>query len=103
MAIDKEELKTMAERLISERPGGYGDPVPAIVVPAADVLTLLAEIEQLRIVAQSEIDTADERAKEVCGARMTLSELTRERDQLKAESEELRKDANSWRVLNGQA
>ncbi|WP_338794068.1 hypothetical protein [Pseudomonas sp. AE27] len=99
MSIDKAKLRDFAERLVSEHQAGKGDPVPAIGVPAADVLALLAEIERLEVVAQHEIEIATERAKEVCGARMTLHALTGERDQLKAENEALRKDALRYRWL----
>ncbi|UBM27147.1 hypothetical protein K8374_09410 [Pseudomonas sp. p1(2021b)] len=62
-------------------------------------LAMLAEIEHLKAVAQREIEVAGERAKEVCGARMTLHALSVERDQLKAESEALRKDAENWQTV----
>ncbi|MEA9994560.1 MULTISPECIES: hypothetical protein [unclassified Pseudomonas] len=54
----------------------------------AVVLGLLAEIERLRNLAQSEINSSSESAKEVCGARITLNAMQQERDQLNAECEE---------------
>ncbi|WKL69405.1 hypothetical protein Q1Z72_12390 [Pseudomonas qingdaonensis] len=104
MTIDKEKLKELAEAAnavttdvnITMAVGADSGEVKAVqdylqmATPQA-ALALLAEIERLEVVAQHEIEIATERAKEVCGARMTLHALTGERDQLKAENEELRK------------
>lgn len=100
MTIDKEELKTMAERLISERPGGYGDPVPAIVVPAADVLTLLAEIERLEAQVRLAGVAGEMAVHQAVGRAATdFGVAVLERDQLKAENDTLRKDAERYRFV----
>lgn len=81
MTIDKAKLRAFAERLVSEHQGGNGDPVPAIGVPAADVLALLAEIE--RIIPFEE-------------AYATACHV---RNRLIRENEALRKDAERYRWL----
>lgn len=90
MSIDKAKLRAFAERLVSEHQAGKGDPVPAIGVPAADVLALLAEIERLR---------EDPHMRAIRSLRGDCADLMDERDHLKAENEALRKDAQRYRWL----
>lgn len=91
MTIDKAKLRAFAERLVSEHQGGNGDPVPAIGVPAADVLALLAEIDHL---TESRRVAREDRNR--IGDRHDANEI--ERDQLKAENSRLRTDIESWRL-----
>lgn len=77
--LNKQELRRFASSLLSESPGGNGDPVPAIAMSAADVLSLLDEIDRLSF----------EPAKH---SRRLI-------EQLRAEIESLRKDADRYRWL----
>lgn len=89
MTIDKEKLKALAERAVAGNPpGGDGNPFPALAVRAVDILALLAEIERL----ESEAMHA------AAGAQSDREQ----RDQLKAENEALRKDAERYRWLKRQ-
>lgn len=91
MTIDKAKLRAFAERLVSEHQGGNGDPVPAIGVPAADVLALLAEIERL-----GRFEDWFVRLDQV--EQSLAASYKAERDQLKAENSRLRTDIESWRL-----
>jgi len=96
MSVDKEKLRSFAERLVSDHLGGDFDPVPAIGVTAADVLSLLAEIDQLR-----------ESHEQVCENYNRVSFASEERskkiDKLQAENEDLRKDAERYRWISKNA
>lgn len=96
MTIDKAQLKALSDRVTTNR-RFCADEYHCEL--AAGIMALLAEIERLEVVAQNEISMASERAREVCGARMELYGLTSERDQLKAENDALRKDAERYRWL----
>lgn len=97
MTIDKEKLKALAERAItSNPPGGDGNPFPALAIRAVDVLALIAEIEQLAL-------RLSKSAEELFKARKDDFHLVNERDQLKAENEALRKDAQRYRWLRDDA
>ncbi|EKT4497194.1 hypothetical protein QEM27_005001 [Pseudomonas putida] len=116
----RSELRVSAERAVASNPhGGDGNPFPALAVRAVDVLALLAEIERLAT-SRSKKERELEQELEVwrhgpfcwtCGDTGDVRDITgewrgecdclsaqlinanRERDQLKAEIEALRKDA----------
>ncbi|WP_409287507.1 hypothetical protein [Pseudomonas guariconensis] len=113
----RSELRVSAERAVASNPhGGDGNPFPALAVRAVDVLALLAEIERLAT-SRSKKERELEQELEVwhhgpfcwtCGDTGDVRDITgewrgecdclsaqlinanRERDQLKAENEELR-------------
>lgn len=88
MTIDKEKLKALAERAVDDYP--LFDHSMAYAAPA--VMTLLVEIERLEELASSDRD----RVMAVIGQ---YANIEAERDQLKAENEALRKDAERYRWL----
>lgn len=89
MSIDKAKLRAFAERLVSEHQAGKGDPVPAIGVPAADVLALLAEIEKLEAAKHTVECRFEVSADTLSTIRGCLREAESDIDQLKAENERL--------------
>lgn len=124
------DLRASAERAIAKNPtGGDGNPFPAIAVRAVDVMALLAEVERLAT-SRSKKERELEQELEVwrhgpfcwsCGDTGDVHDITgewrgecnclaaqlinanRERDQLKAENEALRKDAERYRWITENA
>lgn len=102
MTIDKEKLKALAERTVaSNPPGGDGNPFPALAVRAVDVLALLAEIERLtppagQVSYQEQMEAWKSASSQDLRAR---GELMIQLEELEAENESLRKDAERYRWL----
>lgn len=92
----------LRNKVLRERPDLAADRIRShdqVIALQAERDQLKADNDRLRNLAQTEIDNAAERAKEVMGARMTLHTLEQERNTLKAEGEALRKDAERYRWL----
>lgn len=92
MTIDKAQLKALAIATFEHLPG-VSD--PKMIVQASDVLFLLAEIDHLERESKSGLIAYN-------AAIDGQKELREERDQLKAENESLRKDAERYRWIEKQ-
>ncbi|MBC2660093.1 hypothetical protein H7A76_32090 [Pseudomonas sp. MSSRFD41] len=100
MTIDKEKLKALAERAIANNhPGGGGNPFPALAVRAADVLTLLAEIERLEVDNGSMRGSTKRMGEDASRAQKQARKSQREIDHLKAEIEHLTESRDEAREL----
>lgn len=110
MTIDKEKLKSLAQAVASledipEREDEHAEAVDALWLNmhCHTILGLLAEIERLEVDNGSMRGSTKRMGEDASKAQKQARKSQREICQLKAENEALRKDANSWRVLNGQA
>lgn len=124
--VKKQQVRRYANYALSEGPGGNGDPVPAIHIDAADAISLLDELDRSNAMcakhgkALQEIGSAlslvagadlhRECVPKIHGLFLSIGsgviEAYRERmrcqeviDQLRAEVEALRKDAERYRWL----
>lgn len=100
MSLDKESLRSFAERLVAEHRGGDADPVPAIGVTASDVLAMLTEIERLTAQVHTlQSDANSWQSGYDAGRCMGTKTAYSERDQLKTENAALHKDADRYRYM----
>ncbi|MEZ0194255.1 hypothetical protein AB9U01_09340 [Pseudomonas qingdaonensis] len=111
MTIDKAKLKALAQAVadledIPEREDEHAEAVDALWLNmhCHTILELLAEIERLEAQARLAGVSAEMTVHQEVG-RATTKALAAiaERDQLRAENEQLRKDAERWKWLEGSA
>ena len=88
--LNKAELRNYAERALIEGTGGNGDPVPAVIVGAEAILSLLDELED----AQRGMKYSH-----AIRLKKTIEDLEAERDAALVELEACRKDADRYRWL----